>query len=71
MTADPRRPLTRYTSSQNIADLVLTATYARDMFRSSVHDPGRLALVLGCALLAELVAADRIRIAGTARPPPR
>jgi hypothetical protein len=64
MTADPRRPLTQYTSSRNIADLVLTATYSRDMFRSAVHDPGRLALVLGYALLAELVATDRIRIAG-------
>lgn len=48
--------------SQNLADMVLTATYCRDMYRSAVHDPNRVALVLGCMLLAELVEAEQLRI---------
>ncbi|MGY6655488.1 GPP34 family phosphoprotein [Amycolatopsis sp. TRM77291] len=42
--------------------MVLTATYCRDMFRSAVHDPGRIARVLSCMLLAELVEAEQLRI---------
>jgi len=37
-----------------VADLVLTALYSRDMYRSAVHDDDRIAWVVACMLLVEL-----------------
>ncbi|MGC7100658.1 GPP34 family phosphoprotein [Amycolatopsis lurida] len=45
-----------------MGDLLLTATYYRDMYRSSVRNVDRLARVAGCMLLAELCQAQQARI---------
>ncbi len=62
----PQYSLNRYTGSRNLADLVLTATYSREMYRSAVHNQRVLDLVLGCMLLAELVEAGRAEVTADA-----
>lgn len=48
--------------SDRLADLVLTASFDGFAHRSTVHNRRRLAVALGCAMLAELVLDDHITI---------
>lgn len=57
-----RYTVSRYRGSDRLADLVLTATFCRDMHRSAVRNPERVAWVVGCMLLAELSQLGQVRV---------